>query len=65
MPAARKYSGEIRNEKGEAAALGYDCVYRGYFRSGAVSGSAKNGELCRSQVNGDPLEGIELRIARA
>jgi len=50
--------------KGEAAASGYSCAYRGYFRSGAISGSTRNGELCRSQVNGDPLEGIELRIAR-
>ena len=50
--------------KPEAAALGYECAYRGYFRSGAISEPAKNGELCRSPTQGDPLEGIELRITR-
>ena len=48
----------------EAAVSGYECVYRGYFRSGAIGELAKNGELCRSPTPGDPLEGIELRIAR-
>ena len=51
--------------KREAAASGYECAYRGYFRSGAISDPAKNGELCRSPTPGDPLEGIELRITRA
>jgi hypothetical protein len=50
--------------KREAAASGYECAYRGYFRSGAISDPAKNGELCRSPTPGDPLEGIELRITR-
>jgi len=44
--------------------MGYACAYRGYFRSGAISEPAQNGELCRSPTPGDPLEGIELRIAR-
>ena len=51
--------------KPDAAALGYDCVYRGYFRSGAISGPVSNGELCRSDTADDPLEGIELRIVPA
>ena len=50
--------------KPQASAMGYACAYRGYFRSGAISEPAKNGELCRSPTPGDPLEGIELRIAR-
>jgi hypothetical protein len=50
--------------KPQAAAMGYACAYRGYFRSGAISEPAQNGELCRSPTPGDPLEGIELRIAR-
>ena len=40
-------------------------VYRGYFRSGAISEPADNGELCRSDAADDPLEGIELRILPA
>jgi hypothetical protein len=51
--------------KPDAAALGYGCVYRGYFRSGAISGPVSNGELCRSETADDPLEGIELRIVPA
>jgi hypothetical protein len=51
--------------KPDAATLGYDCVYRGYFRSGAISGPVSNGEVCRSEAAGDPLEGIELRILPA
>ena len=50
--------------KPQASAMGYACAYRGYFRSGAISEPAKNGELCRSPTPGDPLEGIELRITR-
>lgn len=49
--------------KPEAAALGYGCIYRGYFRSGMISEPVRDGELCRSETAGDPLEGIELRIA--
>jgi len=51
--------------KPDAAALGYECVYRGYFRSGAISSPVSNGELCRSDAADDPLEGIELRIVPA
>jgi hypothetical protein len=51
--------------KPDAAALGYDCIYRGYFRSGAISGPVGNGELCRSEMADDPLEGIELRVVPA
>ena len=49
----------------DAAAFGYDCIYRGYFRSGAISGPVSNGELCRSETADDPLEGIGLRILPA
>jgi hypothetical protein len=48
-----------------AAAMGYRCLYRGSFRSGAISAAANDGELCRSETAGDPLEGIELRIVPA
>jgi hypothetical protein len=51
--------------KPDAAALGYDCIYRGCFRSGAISEPVRNGELCRSETADDPLEGIELRVVPA
>jgi hypothetical protein len=39
-----------------------DCEYTGYFQSGAVAGPARNGAPCRSAIENDPLEGIQLRI---
>ncbi|MBV9586875.1 MAG: hypothetical protein JO213_18530 [Alphaproteobacteria bacterium] len=48
--------------KPQVAAMGYQCMYRGSFRSGAISGDVSDGELCRSETTADPLEGIELRI---
>jgi hypothetical protein len=48
--------------KPDLAAL-YDCTYFGRFAAGGTLGPFKNGELCRSNVPGDPLEGIELLVA--
>jgi hypothetical protein len=39
-----------------------DCEYTGYFQSGAVAGPARNGAPCRSAIENDPLEGMQLRI---
>jgi GT2 family glycosyltransferase len=41
----------------------YDCAYTGKFVSGSTFGPCKDGELCCSDLPGDPLWGIELRIA--
>lgn len=40
----------------------YDCSYSGKFVSGSTLGPFRNGDLCRSDVAGDSLEGIELRV---
>jgi hypothetical protein len=40
----------------------YDCTYRGRFVSGNTCGPFHAGELCRSDVAGDPLWGIELQV---
>ena len=47
-----------------AATANYDCEYSGYFKSGLIVGPLRNGAPCRSTVANDPLEGIQLRIAR-
>ena len=39
-----------------------DCEYTGYFQSGATAGPARNGAPCRSAIDNDPLEGLQLRI---
>ena len=39
-----------------------DCEYTGYFQSGATAGPARNGAPCRSALENDPLEGMQLRI---
>lgn len=39
-----------------------DCVYTGYFQSGATAGPTRNGAPCRSATEQDPLEGLQLRI---
>jgi hypothetical protein len=39
-----------------------DCEYTGYFQSGATAGPVRNGAPCRSAVERDPLEGMQLRI---
>lgn len=40
----------------------YDCTYTGKFVSGSTIGPVKNGDLCSSDLTGDPLWGIELQI---
>ncbi|MBV8362792.1 MAG: glycosyltransferase [Deltaproteobacteria bacterium] len=41
----------------------YECWYSARFVSGNTSGPFMHGELCRSDVPGDPLWGFELRVA--
>jgi hypothetical protein len=40
----------------------FDCEYTGYFQSGATVGPTRNGAPCRSTVDRDALEGMQLRI---
>ena len=42
----------------------YDVTYTGRFVSGSALGPFKNGDLCCSDVPGDPLWGIELSVAQ-
>lgn len=51
----------VRQKAGASDAL-FDCEYTGYFRSGASAGPARNGAPCRSTIDNDPLEGLQLRI---
>jgi hypothetical protein len=51
----------VRQKSAPGGAL-VDCEYTGYFQSGAVAGPARNGAPCRSAIENDPLEGIQLRI---
>ena len=39
-----------------------DCEYTGYFQSGAIAGPIRNGAPCRSAVERDALEGMQLRV---
>jgi hypothetical protein len=39
-----------------------DCEYTGYFQSGATAGPSRNGAPCRSAIDNDPLEGLQLRL---
>jgi hypothetical protein len=39
-----------------------DCEYTGYFQSGAIAGPTRNGAPCRSAIDHDALEGMQLRI---
>jgi hypothetical protein len=39
-----------------------DCEYTGYFQSGATAGPTRNGAPCRSAIDHDVLEGMQLRI---
>jgi hypothetical protein len=41
----------------------YECTYRGKFLSGRTLGPFRNGDLCSSDIAGDPLRGIELYVA--
>jgi hypothetical protein len=40
----------------------FDCEYTGYFQSGAAAGPTRNGAPCRSAIDNDALEGMQLRI---
>jgi hypothetical protein len=39
-----------------------DCEYTGYFQSGATVGPTRNGAPCRSAIDHDALEGLQLHI---
>ncbi len=39
-----------------------DCEYTGYFQSSAIAGPTRNGAPCRSTIEHDALEGIQLRV---
>ncbi len=39
-----------------------DCEYTGCFQSGATAGPTRNGAPCRSAIEHDALEGIQLRV---
>ncbi len=45
-----------------AAAERFDCLYEGAFVSGQRTTQYRNGTPCRSDVIGDPLEGMLLRV---
>jgi hypothetical protein len=53
------YAVRLRPETAEH----YECTYSGRFVSGGTSEPFTNGALCRSDVAGEPLWGIELHIA--
>jgi len=40
----------------------FDCEYTGYFQSGATAGPTRNGAPCRSAIDHDALEGMQLQI---
>lgn len=42
----------------------YSCVYTGKFLSGAVVGPCRDGMLCRSETQDDPLVAIEVQLDR-
>jgi hypothetical protein len=49
-------------QKAGAGDAPFDCEYTGYFQSGAAAGPTRNGAPCRSTIDNDALEGMELRI---
>lgn len=51
-------------QKAGAGGTRLDCEYSGAFRSGAVVAPRRNGAPCRSALDGDALEGLQLRIIR-
>jgi hypothetical protein len=53
----------VRQKPAAAPGLRLACEYSGRFRSGAVSGPARNGAPCLSPAEGDPLCAMQLRIA--
>ena len=50
--------------RGGPETAAYDCEYSGYFQSGTVVGPLRNGAPCRSTVANDPLEGVQIRLAK-
>jgi hypothetical protein len=44
------------------AARYYECQYSGSFFSGLTVGPVRDGAWCRSAIDGDPLDGVELRL---
>lgn len=42
----------------------YSCAYTGKFLSGAVVGPCRDGTLCRSEAQDDPLVAIEVQLDR-
>jgi hypothetical protein len=54
----------LRQKADAGGGARFDCECTGYFASGASAGPARNGAPCRSPVDNDPLEGIQLRITR-
>ncbi len=51
----------VRQKAGPGGAP-LDCEYTGHFQSGATAGPSRNGAPCRSPVDRDALEGMQLRI---
>ena len=49
-------------QKSAPGSAALDCEYTGYFQSGAIAGPARNGAPCRSAIDNDALEGLQLRI---
>jgi hypothetical protein len=49
-------------QKAVPAGVPFDCEYTGYFQSGATVGPSRNGAPCRSTIERDALEGMQLRI---
>ena len=49
-------------QKAVAGGALVDCDYTGYFQSGAIAGPVRNGAPCRSTIENDPLEGMQLRL---
>jgi hypothetical protein len=49
-------------QKAVPSGVALDCEYTGYFQSGATVGPVRNGAPCRSGLEQDALEGIQLRV---
>jgi hypothetical protein len=49
-------------QKAVAGGALVDCDYTGYFQSGAIAGPVRNGAPCRSAIENDPLEGMQLHL---
>jgi hypothetical protein len=49
-------------QKAVPGSVPLDCEYTGYFQSGAIAGPTRNGAPCRSAIDQDALEGLQLRV---